>query len=206
LLLAGRAALCDTLAGAGPDAPTLCEGWRTTELAAHLLVRETRPDAAIGILLPGPFAKHTERVMAHTARKMGYERMVEALRNGPPRLSRLGPMAAANVVEDWVHHEDVRRAAGDGPRPSTPELDDLLWASLRLAPYVSGRRLHDTGLVLQADDGRERVVKDATPRVVVRGAVGELVLFMQGRKEAAVVTTDGPPEAVAVVLATRFGV
>src|SRR5690606_1471098 len=38
-----RAALCDLLSRLGPDQPTLCEGWTTRDLAAHLLLRERRP-------------------------------------------------------------------------------------------------------------------------------------------------------------------
>ena len=45
VLLKERAALCDTLAAVGAEAPTLCEGWLTADLAAHLLAREKRPDA-----------------------------------------------------------------------------------------------------------------------------------------------------------------
>ena len=44
-----RRELCDALLTVGPDAPTLCEGWTTRDLATHLIVRETRPDAALGI-------------------------------------------------------------------------------------------------------------------------------------------------------------
>ena len=47
-----REALCDLLTDLGPEAPTLCAGWRTRDLAAHLVLRERRPDAAPGILLP----------------------------------------------------------------------------------------------------------------------------------------------------------
>src|SRR5258708_22606003 len=56
-----RAALCALLKETGPDAPTLCEGWRTNDLAAHLVLRERRPDAAAG-LMGGPLAGHTRRV------------------------------------------------------------------------------------------------------------------------------------------------
>ena len=42
-----RIALCDLLDETGPEAPTLCEGWRTLDLAAHLVLREHRPDAAL---------------------------------------------------------------------------------------------------------------------------------------------------------------
>ena len=43
-----RRALCELLDETGPDAPTLCEGWTTGDLAAHLVLRERRPDAAAG--------------------------------------------------------------------------------------------------------------------------------------------------------------
>src|SRR5262249_33102419 len=56
-----RTALCALLGETGPGAPTLCEGWRTGDLAAHLVMRERRPDAAAG-LLGGPLAGHTRRV------------------------------------------------------------------------------------------------------------------------------------------------
>jgi hypothetical protein len=35
-----RLELCDLLLELGPDAPTLCEGWTTADLAAHLVLRE----------------------------------------------------------------------------------------------------------------------------------------------------------------------
>src|ERR1700753_2819253 len=56
-----RAAMVATFRAVGPDAPTLCEGWTTRDLTAHLLVRERRPDALPGILF-APLASHTARV------------------------------------------------------------------------------------------------------------------------------------------------
>lgn len=44
-----RRALVATFREVGPQAPTLCEGWNTTDLAAHLVVRERRLDATAGI-------------------------------------------------------------------------------------------------------------------------------------------------------------
>ena len=57
-----RAEMCDLFASVGPDAPTLCEGWNTSDLLAHLLVRERRPDAAAGIAVPF-LRKHAADVM-----------------------------------------------------------------------------------------------------------------------------------------------
>jgi uncharacterized protein (TIGR03085 family) len=199
-----RQALCDTLVVVGPDAPTLCEGWLTADLAAHLLARERRPDAGPGLVLGGPFARHLQRVMDGYQAK-GYGAMLDQLRAGPPWLFRIGPMAALNVGENWIHHEDVRRANGHGPRPADTELDDILWNGLRTAALMARRRLHDEGLLLRSADGRERTVKDAHPLVTITGAPGELALFMAGRKEAAEVRLDGDHAAVAAVMAAKFG-
>jgi len=56
-----RAEMCDSFEEFGPDAPTLCEGWNTRDLLAHLLVRERRPDAAASIVVPY-LRKHAEQV------------------------------------------------------------------------------------------------------------------------------------------------
>ena len=42
-----RQALCDTLERVGPAAPTLCDPWSSAELAAHLVIRDSRPDLAL---------------------------------------------------------------------------------------------------------------------------------------------------------------
>jgi len=47
-----RQGLCDTFKRVGPDTPTLCSPWLTRDLAAHLVVRERRPDVAPAIWLP----------------------------------------------------------------------------------------------------------------------------------------------------------
>src|SRR4051795_7383666 len=44
-----RRELADLLDRLGPGAPTLCEGWDPAPLAAHLVVRERRPDALVGL-------------------------------------------------------------------------------------------------------------------------------------------------------------
>jgi uncharacterized protein (TIGR03085 family) len=120
-------------------------------------------------------------------------------------LHRQGPLAAANVGENWIHHEDVRRANGEGLRPPDDEIEAILWNGLRLSALVNGRKLKGASLVLRTPDGRERVISKHGPRVVVTGAPGELALFMAGRKESAEVTHEGDHAAVAIVLATEFG-
>ena len=78
-----RLALCALLDETGPDAPTLCEGWTTRDLAAHLVLRENRKDAGIGIL-GGPLAGYTRRVQRRLSEQVAYSDLVTTIRNGPP--------------------------------------------------------------------------------------------------------------------------
>lgn len=207
ILRAERQALCETFETVGPGGPTLCDGWLTADLAAHLVVRDRRIDAMPGIVFGGPFARHTQRLMDQ-AKARGFDWMLDTLRAGPPLAHRLGPMAGVNVVEYWIHHEDVRRAAGSAPRPPDPPVDEILWRSIGWSARFAVRRVRSAGveIVERGERGRRRRLTRAEPRVTVTGAPGELALFFSGRKEAAVVELDGPPEAVALVVAARFGI
>jgi len=204
VLLTERAAMCDTFEKFGSGAPTLCEGWDTLDLAAHLVAREARSDAALGLVVP-PLAGHLQRVMDKYKAK-GYDQLVGMLRTGPPWMHRTGPLATANVNENFVHHEDVRRPAGEAPRTLDHEMDQILWKMLGFGARMSRKALKGAALTLRTPDGRERAVtKDGSP-VVMTGETGELTMFMSGRKEAAVVTHDGSDEAVGILLAANFGV
>jgi len=108
-----RLALCALLEKTGPDAPTLCAGWTTGDLAAHLVLREHRPDAAAGVL-SGPLAGYTARVQRRIRERIPFPDLVQMIKSGPPRLSFMsvpGVDEHTNAVEYFVHHEDVRRAA-----------------------------------------------------------------------------------------------
>jgi uncharacterized protein (TIGR03085 family) len=183
---AERSALCDLLLEVGPDAPTLCAGWTSRDLAAHLFVRENRPDAAAGIML-APLADHLATVQAKAA-SGDYDRLVASVRHGAPRWSpqSLGPVdSATNTIEYFVHHEDVRRARdGWEPRP----LDDAgateLWSRFRAGARFLLRR-SPVGVVAVPSDGpdagREVRLKGGDRSVVLAGPVAEIVLSGYGR-------------------------
>jgi uncharacterized protein (TIGR03085 family) len=202
-----RAALAALLDETGPDAPTLCAGWRTRDLAAHLVLRERRPDAAAGAA-GGPLAGYTERLLRQFQERYSYPELVGLFGSGPPRLSLFaipGADEAANSVEYFVHYEDVHRAAADWtPRELDPGLSELLWRRLKAARLFL--RSAPTGVVLaREEDGKLDLIvaKDAAPSVTVTGAPAELTLWTTGRVRAARVTVDGPPEAVASLQSWR---
>ena len=203
---AERAALCDLFLEVGPDVPTLCEGWTAADLAAHLVVRERRPDIGPGIVIAA-FEGHSERVrIAETERP--WTELVERVRSGPPAWNpmRIGKIEElVNTVEFFVHHEDVRRAQdGWAPRQLTPELEDALAAPLR---RMGGMLTRKAGVGIVAEPaGRTPVrLRKGEPAVTIRGPVGELVLYVYGRKDVAAVELDGPADAVARVGAASFG-
>jgi uncharacterized protein (TIGR03085 family) len=202
-----RAALAALLDETGPDGPTLCEGWQTRDMAAHLVVRERRPDAAVGIA-GGPLAGYTAKLLRQYQDRYSYSQLVTLFRSGPPRLSPFaipGADEAANAVEYFVHHEDVRRAAPDWTeREVSPALSDLLWKRLKAARLML--RSAPTGVVLAREhDGKLDLIvaKTASPTVTVTGSPAELTLWSMGRGRAANVTLDGPPDAVAKLSAWR---
>ena len=205
-----RLALAALLEETGPGAPTLCTGWQTGDLAAHLVLRERRPDAAAGVL-GGPLAGHTARVQRRLSARMTYAQLVQAFRNGPPRLSPLalpGMDERANTVEYFVHYEDVRRARpGWEPRDVDPGLSEDLWRHLKMARFLL--RKAPVGVELARDSGGEdaghyRVtVKNATPVVTVIGSPAELTMWATGRTGAANVRFDGTDAAVSKLTAWR---
>lgn len=200
-----RARLCDELTAAGPSAPTLCEGWLTRDLAAHVFVRERRPLAGPGILLGGVFARLNAASMRAALRRYGFSGLVAATRSGPPLLWR--PFdEALNLVEFFVHTEDVRRAAPDWEPRDDPRLDVALWATLARGSRLWTRKVRGIGLELERSDGGRIVARRGEPRAVLSGGAQELVLYLFGRTGAARVTLSGPEEAQRAVRAAGFGI
>ena len=193
-----RLLLADLLEAEGPDAPTLCEGWNTRDLAAHVVVRERRADAAGGTWIK-PLAPRLERVMTEFAEKP-YEELIQLIRTGPPRFSPFSLKQideAANTVEFYVHTEDVRRAQEDWtPRELDPVFQDALWSRLERMARLVGRSA-PTGLVLRRPDGQTAVAHKGAPVVTVTGEPSELLLFAHGRQTVAKVELDGDENAIA---------
>jgi uncharacterized protein (TIGR03085 family) len=204
---AERAALCDLFLEVGPDAPTLAGDWTTRALAAHLVVRERRPDAAPGILVAA-LAKHSEQVR-RAEMERPWPELVGRVRKGPPpwnpmHLERIDTLA--NSAEFFVHHEDVRRAqVGWTRRELTPELEDAIDAPVRRGGRMLTRSVK-VGLAVEPAGREPMRLRRGEPVVTIRGPIGECVLYVYGRKAVAEVTVDGPDDAVAAVAAAPFGI
>lgn len=190
-----RAALVDTMRSVGPDAPTLCEGWTARDLAAHLVIREYRPDAAPGILIPF-FASHTEKVQNDVAAGTDWDGLLGKIASGPPVYSPLKLLdPVANVAEMFIHHEDVRRAQPDWePRVLEQKLVGMLRRTLPLMGRLTLAKAPGR-VALRTPEGKTLLTAGRQgPAVTVTGLPEELLLFAVGRQ--ARVEFDGDASAV----------
>jgi uncharacterized protein (TIGR03085 family) len=204
-----RAELCDLLEAVGADAPTLCEGWATYDLAAHLVLRETDPLAVPGIVIP-PLAKLTDRGMRRLKARHDYPALVDRLRNGPPVWSPVGwpriePIV--NTMEFFIHHGDVLRAIDPSARRElSARFQGTLWAGIKAQGRTLARRC-PTGLRLVRTDKEAAVaVKNGGPVVVLRGLPAEIALYLYGRGAVASVKIEGPADALQRLSVSDFSV
>jgi uncharacterized protein (TIGR03085 family) len=189
-----RLALVALMRDLGPNAPTLCEGWATHDMAAHLVTRERQPAAGPGLIIK-PLHGLTEKLEHRTAR-LPYDTLLQRLEEGPPRWS-IGGLSekldnAVNLSEFFIHHEDVRRlVVGAGPRELPADLADRLWRMVRFSARALSMRSRGLRVVLEAPGRPPLEVGRGDERVVIQGEVGELVLWLSGRRTAAQVEISG---------------
>ncbi|HEY8820479.1 MAG TPA: TIGR03085 family metal-binding protein [Dermatophilaceae bacterium] len=197
-----RHALCDTFEQVGPDAPTLCSPWLTRDLAAHLVIRERRPDVSAGIWVPG-LARRAEQVQNGYAAG-DWPRLVNLVRTGPPAWSPVSLARvdeAINTAEFFVHHEDVLRGGQVWTARMLPiDLEWALWSIVSKTARLRYARSR-VGVVLVAPLHGRRQVHPMTElgTVVLTGTPGELLLHSFGRRGVAQVDVSGPEEAVAAI-------
>ena len=188
-----RAELADLMERLGPDAPTCCAGWSTANLAAHLVVRDQRPDALPGYGLETlgigrPLSAWSHRLEDQLRASTPYAEVLRRLRSGAPPWSPLSwPVlgAAMNTAEFAIHHEDVRRAQPEwSPRELPRSVQDALWAP---ATFYGRRATGQGALVLRRSDvaGVERRMGSGEPVTTVEGTPMEVLLWAAGRRGVA---------------------
>lgn len=199
-----RAELVALMDEVGPSAPTLCGEWTTHDLAAHLVVRERRLDAAPGILIPA-LADYTAKVQDQVAADNDWQSLLGKVASGPPLFSPfklLDPLV--NVGEMFIHHEDVRRAA-DGWEPR--DLDDATTTAITRQISMMARMTLSKApahVSLRTPEGKTVATIGRGPTVVVTGDPAELLMFASGRDQHRA-TFSGDDDAVRAVRDGRSG-
>lgn len=197
-----RENLAHLLLEVGPDAPTLCEGWTTADLAAHLYLRERKPYLAGGYFLPA-LKSVTDSAQAKVKQRP-YRDVVREWAAGPPLVVK--PLdKAMNTSEHFIHHEDVRRGGGEvAPREFSRAVESELLKAAKLMGHLALGKA-ELPVVLTPPNhppltlGGKRGVADRGDRVVrVSGDPGELLLWVTGR-DAVKVAIDGDRADIAKV-------
>ncbi len=179
-----RALLCDLLDEVGPHHPTLCEGWTTHHLAAHLKLREGNPIDFVRNILPG------DQVIEEMVASQSFSDLVEKVRQGPTITSlslfaipRAGE--AMNTLEFLIHHEDVRRGEGAWePRELPTWVEDTIWGQVVKTAKLSLLRNPRELTLRRSDTGDEAKVSKGSGSRLVTGRPLELALYVSGRKTA----------------------
>lgn len=204
LHVAERAELVTTFRAAGPDAPTLCDEWPVRTLAAHLVVSEqyaglpmtvsyplwrllsARAGQAMRDRITGPMLRNMARAEAK-----GWNWLLDRLEAGPPALFGLGLIADVRLLEEFVHHEDVRRANGKGARQLSGEFDDHLVDAMLTMRGIAQFAAPRHGIEAVLPNGRRYLLGDGPPRSQVAGSAGEVLLWLAGRGAVASVDVSG---------------
>jgi len=193
-----RHSLVETMRAVGPDSPTLCGDWTARDLAAHLVLRERRLDAAPGIMVSA-LEGYTERVQRRIAER-DWNILLGDVESGPPVWSPFHWVdEQANLAEMFIHHEDVRRARDGWSVRTLPDgMQDRLW---KVATGIGRRsyRRSPVGIVLERPDGRRATVHKAdTGIVTLRGEPAELLMHAFGRDRARVELVGSAEDVAAV--------
>lgn len=183
-----RHELAEALRATGPDAATLCSGWTTRDLAAHLVVRESPRWN-----LP---THHDERALAETKRRP-FEDLVNEFAGGPPRWSPFGLPGVdklVNGIEYAVHLVDVARA---NPELSAEYEGSLaaLWRHWQM-PLMARNSLRAAPVPFSVDTGvgPALIIKAGVPRAVLHASVADVLLLVSGRSRYAQWTVGGSPQ------------
>ena len=194
---ASARALADLLGELGPDAPTCCEGWTTAHLAAHLVVRDRRPDAMPGYGAGGCRARRPLVAWAHRAEDRLRDRDAVRRRRraacGPARRA-WSPLAwppvaqALNVTEFAIHHEDVRRAQPDWTPRELPRADQDTSGPRSASTPAAPPDAAASCCAAPTSPGEEKRIGAAGR--TVEGEPLELLLWAAGRRDVARVTVS----------------
>ena len=169
-----RAAICDSFLRLGPDAPTIDDPWLARDLAAHLAIRDSRPD-----LSAGQYFSALRGRLDDAMRKLAatdFVELVERVRQGPPgwsaaRIARVDEVV--NGGEFFIHHEDLLRGTpGLERRRLDVGHERFLWDMLKRGSRLYFRQV-PVGVVLVAEGHGRHAARKPTDNgtAVLRGRI-----------------------------------
>ena len=175
---ADLAELLGTLTPAQWEAPSLCAGWRTRDVVAHMFSYEDLSTLGlVGRFLRGgllPNRVNAVGVAGHADRTP--DQLVELVRSHlTPKGLTAGLGGRIALTDGLIHHQDIRRPLGLPRRIPSERLTAAL-DTARTAPTIgAGRRIR--GLTLSATD----IEWSAGRGPHVEGPAEALLMAMAGR-------------------------
>ncbi len=196
-----RTQLLDLFLELGPFAPTLCEGWKTQDLVAHLWIREHKPQAMLG-MFSEKFEDMTERIQINALHTHGFVTLVDKLRK--PSLMMRPMDSLINGAEYFIHHMDVLRA-NDRDQEISDRDEETLRTPLKMFASKTAKAYGDR-VVVDTNDGKKLELGQGTRPVHLIGKPSEVLLFVAGRTDNAKVQLVGEPDAVAKFTESAGGI
>lgn len=196
-----RALICDLFLELGPFAPTLDEGWKTQDLAAHLWIREHKPLAMLGVVSE-KFSDMTARIQMEALHTNGFIGLVERLRTPSPLMRPVDSIV--NGAEFFIHHMDVLRA-NDRDQTLSEKDEDSLRGSIKMFAGSVAKTYGDR-VVIDTNDGKQMEFGQGTRPVHLIGKPSEIIMFVSGRTDHAKVELVGEPDAVRKFTESAVGI
>ncbi|MDO5723362.1 MAG: TIGR03085 family metal-binding protein [Flaviflexus sp.] len=204
-----RRRLIDRLAQLGPEAPTLCEGWRAQDLLAHLIRREIIPHAVIGSWMPSRIGEAASKMLSDLD-EASWEEMLEMFASGRPSFSplRIGAIdSVVNTLEYVIHTEDLNRAQTPPiiEAYSDEEQRHVFSRLGTMAQLIFARSPVTVRLNAGTFGTKEMLIsKRNDSAVTILGEPVELALWSFGRDEAADVSFEGSEDDIEAMKASRM--
>lgn len=178
----------------GPDAPTLCDGWKAIDLARHL-VMVSRCKGVVPTLLANlamlathyPLASLAPGIVARLGDVLApleWSDLLVAMDRPLPRAWAVPGVAQWRFVEYWVHHQDLLRPNGRADPGDLGALRAALPVAARFG--VGWNRVQ---LAVRPDDARPFTVGRGE-RVVVAGPLAEITMWIAGRRKGTAVSVS----------------
>jgi uncharacterized protein (TIGR03083 family) len=183
-----------TLRAVGPNAPTLCDGWRAIDLARHLVMGArlfglstlvgNLPMVALAVPIPAFVPGYVNR--RNRLAPWPWDDLLDRLHHPLPRSWALPGVAEWRFMEYWAHHQDVLRPNDRHVESDLAALAESLPVAVRME--VRWRRVR---LAVQPDNapgftvGRGRLV-------TITGSLEDIAMWVLGRRTTTAVTVTPP--------------
>ena len=175
----------------GPDAPTLCDGWKSIDLARHLVMVarfDGVPALVVNLCMLGtryPLASLAPRFVGRLGEVLApleWSDLLIEMNRPLPRVWAVPGVAQWRFVEYWVHHQDVLR-------PNARVADGDLGALRAALPVAAmlGVGWNRVELDIRPDDAPAFTVGRGE-RVVVTGRLAEIAMWIVGRRNGTAVS------------------